>query len=174
MRIDVAKDWQWSDLYLREVRRVLMLNARFFVDFQVADYERDVKYATDITVNVDSEIAIAVRLRRPLYNFRDLTIRAERTSGAQTELEKLRAGYGDFYLYGWVQGQYIHEWMLVDLHRLRSTLLFYKDWPIRRNTDHQTAFIAIPYHDLRQAGCVLAAEIQTRPNSNDVFRRRNY
>lgn len=172
MRDDVIQDWMWSDGYLSEIRRILAINAFHLLDFEVAAGDADLKRATDMLIKVSGEKAIAVRLRRPYYNYRDLTIRAERASGVATELEKLRQGYGDYYLYGWIHDdKYIGEWMLVDLHRLRASGLLDRSWVLRRNKDGRTAFIAIPHTILREHNCIVAAEIYPIPipsHVNDV------
>lgn len=155
MRIDVAWDWTWSDGYLPEVRRILSQNALHLVGLSVATFHQDVKEATDMLVTVGGSKGIAVRLRRAMYGYRDLTIRAFRSSGTQTELEKIKAGRGDFYLYGWTDGMRIPEWMLVDLQRLRQSRLLDRQWRTIENTERMTGFIAIPYTALLSAGCLV-------------------
>lgn len=158
MNLDTAWDWTWSDGFLPEVRRILGMNALYLLEVAVASAQQDMKQATDMLVTVSGSIAVAVRLRRPVYNHRDLTIRAIRSSGATTELEKIRFGAGDFYLYGWTQGLRVPEWMLVNLHNLRASGLLNRQWQIIRNKDRRTAFIAIPHTLLKQYGCVVNAE----------------
>lgn len=154
LKLDVRRDFAWSDGYLPEVRRVLAANAIHLLDIDVATFHQDVKEATDMLVTVRGVKAVAVRLRRAQYPQRDLTIRAERKSGATTELEKIISGKGDFYLYGWTWDMQIAEWMLVDLHRLRESGLL-QDSQLIPNRDGQTAFIAIPYYRLAARGCVV-------------------
>lgn len=158
LRVDVQRDWDWSDGYLPEVRRILAQNALHLVSIRMASFHQDVKQATDMLLTIGGERSIAVRLRRAQYHYRDLTIRAQRTSGITTELEKIRAGHGDFYLYGWTDGPQIAEWMLVDLHRLRASGLL-ESRAFIRNTDGQTQFLAIDYHTLAAQGCVVAARV---------------
>lgn len=158
LRFDVRRDWGWADGYMPEIRRILEENALHLVDIRVASYHQDVKQATDMLVTIGGVKRIAVRLRRAHYHYRDLTIRAARTSGAATELEKIKAGHGDFYLYGWTEGPQIPEWMLVDLNRLRRSGLL-GDRQFIRNGDGQTAFVAISYYELNARGCVVAAHV---------------
>lgn len=154
-----VRDFNWQEGYLPEVRRILMQNAAFLFTVQIASFQQDVKEATDMVLSVQGQKRIGVRLRRADTGYRDLTIRASRVSGAQTELSKIQAGLGDAYLYGWTIGLHISEWMLIDLNRLRvSGLLGYA--PLRQNKDRQTSFIAIPYSMLRQYGCVLNANVR--------------
>lgn len=161
LRLDVRRDWAWSDGYLPEVRRILLQNAAYLFNVEVASFALDVKQATDMLLTVTGRKHIAVRLRRSTYFQRDLTIRASRSSGVKTELDKIRSGYGDIYLYGWTLDMQIQEWMLVDLHRLRKSGLLETRWPFIGNTDHTTSFIAIPYRTLHERGCVLSANVRT-------------
>jgi len=157
--INFKRDWNWQEGYLPEVRRILLQNAAFLFTVQIASFQQDVKEATDMVLSVQGQKRIGVRLRRAEYGYRDLTIRASRVSGAQTELSKIQAGLGDAYLYGWTIGLHISEWMLIDLNRLRASgLLTFA--PLRHNKDGQTSFIAISYPMLRQYGCVLNANVR--------------
>lgn len=161
LRLDVQRDWNWSDGYLPEVRRILMQNAALLFDVNIASTHQDVKEATDMVLTVGGQKAIAVRLRRAVYDWRDLTIRASRASGSRTELSKIRAGYGDLYLYGWTTGWSITEWMLVDLARVRESKLLGLRWRMTMNKDGVTGFISIPYITLREYGCIKAANVRT-------------
>lgn len=160
LRLDVQRDWNWSDGFLPEVRRILMQNAALLFTVQIASTYQDVKEATDMLLMVNGQRTVAVRLRRAQYSYRDLTIRASRISGARTELDKIRNGYGDIYLYGWTYGWTISEWMLVNLHRLRSSSLLNSHWKMTINRDGATGFISIPYMTLYEYGCIEAANVR--------------
>ncbi len=158
-RLDVLRDWGWADGYLPEVRRILALNAMTIFKFEIASYEADVKRATDMLISVSGEKAIAVRVRKEGYWQRDLTLRAHRSSGVLTELAKIQAGHGDFYLYAWAMGARLNEWMFVDLALLRKSGLLNRQWRLIPNKDKVTGFIAIPYTALRDSGCLVSFEI---------------
>ncbi len=136
------------------------MNAMSIFKFEVASFEADVKRATDMLISVTGEKAIAVRVRSEGYWQRDLTLRAHRSSGVMTELEKIRAGNGDFYLYAWSKGALLPEWMFVDLALLRKSGLLSRKWHMIPNRDRMTGFIAIPYTMLRDAGCLVTFEIK--------------
>lgn len=161
MRTDVSRDWNWSDRYLLEVRRILLENALYFLTVQIADEKQDLSEATDMIV-IGNQSRIAVRLRRAAYGYRDLTLRAERSSGVTTELDKVRAGFSDFYLYGWTNESRIQDWMLVDMNHLRASGLLQRNLRIIPNRDKRTGFIAIPYSVLRHAGCIANSNMQQR------------
>lgn len=154
------RDFSWQDGYMPEVQRILQLNAIYLFNVSIASWYQDVKQATDMTITLGGKPkSVGVRLRRSEYGYRDLTIRAVRSSGARTELEKIMSGMGDAYLYGWTHGFQISEWMLIDLNRLRGSGLL-EGAPIRRNRDAQTSFISITYLTLREYGCVLNANMR--------------
>lgn len=155
MRFDVARDWEWADGFLPEVRRILLQNAIELFDVSIATTTQDLSQATDMVITMRGEKAIAVRIRREDCTFRDLTIRAWRLSGAETELTKIKAGAGDLYLYAWAQGTKLPEWVLVDLDSLRASGLL-EDQSIIHNPDARTGFIAIPVSTLRLNDCVIA------------------
>lgn len=158
MRYDVIQDWQWSDGFLPEVRRILFANALHLFDVEIATEEQDLKQATDMVIRIQGEKTIAVRLRRSQYAYRDLTIRAWREGNIETELHKIKAGFGDLYLYGWTQDMKIAEWILVDLTKVRAFRLL-DGCSIRYNRDGRTGFIAIPYWQLKARKCLLAGII---------------
>ena len=110
-------------------------------------------------INIRGKMSIAVRLRRPKYDYRDLTIRAWREGNIETELQKIERGFADVYFYGWTNANMmIPEWMLIDVNRLRFSGLL-AAYPITRNRDQRTGFIAIPHSALHEAGCVIASTV---------------
>lgn len=162
LRLDVQRDWNWSDGFLPDIQKILIQNAFYVFEVKGASAQQDLKQATDLLLTVSGKKSVAVRIRRDNCRYRDLTIRARRTSGAKTELEKIKEGNGDLYLYGWALGtNSVREWMLVDLHKLRASGLLEHNWSLKKNTDNTTQFIAIPYSPLSECGCILAANVRT-------------
>jgi len=158
LRVDFQRDWYWQAGFLPEVSRLLLANAMYIFNVEVASAQQDMKEATDMLLSVAGQKKVAIRLRRAEYWKRDLTIRSVRSSGMKTELEKIQAGHGDLYLYGWTHDLTISEWMLIDLHKLRASGLLAHYGTIR-NRDRATGFVAIPYYMLRDYGCVLNARV---------------
>jgi len=151
-----ATDREWSDKYLPQVSEILRANAMHIVKVAIADNDVDCREATDMTVDVTGG-QVAVRVRRPYMHYRDLTIRSWRASGAKTEIHKLRDGFGDWYLYGWTNGQnQIGEWILVDLDKVREAGLL--DSPRKEipNSDRRTRFVAIGIPELERSGCIVS------------------
>lgn len=153
-------DRDYADSYTNQVLDILKYLVRHLVVLEVAPAEEDNKRATDFTVKMVGG-AVAVRLRRPKYAHRDLTIRARRDSGAKTELTKIREGHASRYFYGWLDASgIIAEWILVDLDRTRATGILEKPRAFIPNGDG-TYFIAIPWQELADAGCLIASKILT-------------
>lgn len=162
MKQDVQRDWRWSDGYLPQVRRILGNYALYLVDLEIASHQQDVSQATDMLIIVRGQKSVAVRLRRANYGYRDLTVRAWRASGAETELSKIQAGHGDYYLYGWTNGYDITEYMLVDLQQVRLTNIL-NNRKVIMNNEHQTGFIAVPFTELMGHGCIVGHLVKDYP-----------
>ncbi len=149
------RDREWADSYESQVLTILNTLISHLAVLSIATQEDDTHKATDIEVKLVGG-TIAVRLRRPYYDHRDLTIRSSRSSGVETELAKIKAGYAYRYFYGWIdKNNLIAEWILVDLNMVRAMGLLENREEIP-NTDGRTAFIAISASELRDKGCLIA------------------
>ncbi len=145
---------EWADTYVSKVLCILNTLIPHLAVLAIASDETDKKYATDLEVKLLGG-TIAVRLRKPDCQYRDLTIRALLDSGTTTELAKIKAGYAYRYFYGWVDDNgNIAEWILVDLDKVREMGLLEKERRLIPNGDG-TFFISIPIRELRQSGCLL-------------------
>ena len=148
------RDRVWADGFESQVLTILNGLLPHLVVLNVASQEHDNHQATDFEIQLVGG-TVAVRLRRPRYDYRDLTIRSSRTNGTKTELAKIKEGYAYRYLYGWIdENNRIVEWMLVDLDRVRSAGMLDGRREIY-NTDGKTAFIAIPAEELCAKGCLV-------------------
>ena len=119
-----------------KVVEILRRHAADVVQFNIATNEQDTKQATDFVVETTIG-RIAVRVRRYSSTgekYRDLTIRIRATYGGKTEIDKLRDGWGDLYLYCWQDAAgNLTEYMLVDIHKMRAAGLLGD--PSTRNTE---------------------------------------
>jgi hypothetical protein len=117
------QDRSWSDRFIPMVKAII---APHLLKLGDAPIERDLHEASDLIVLTVRNVAtIGVRLRRwesgYWSTFPDqFTIRCERDNGAVTELEKIKAGWGDWLFYGHAGDAGIHPWMLLDLAVLRD------------------------------------------------------
>lgn len=113
-------DRQWSDNFIPEIKAIVGPNL-----LEVADIELDGKQATDLIILKAKDMRIAARIRdaskyAQKYGHQ-FTIRSKRDSGAQTELEKIQRGWGDWFFYGFgdPESGTIVLWYLIDLHAFR-------------------------------------------------------
>ena len=153
---ETIRDWAWADGHLGEITRCLRSVAGEILNIHQATDKQDLYEATDYVVVIGGGGLVAVRVRDANKPWRDFTIRASRPSGVITELEKLRTGYGRWYLYAWARGGVFEEWLLVDLDVLRSSGLL--DRPERRRNRDGTQFLPLDIPAITTAGALIHYE----------------
>lgn len=141
----------WADGYLPQVEIAVRAVAGQIIEIREGTEDEDRKEATDYVVHVASG-TIACRVRDDC-KYRDLTLRASLPSGAKTELAKIKEGWGRWYLYMWVNGDRVDDWIFVDLDKLRASGLL-EDKRRQRNPDGVT-FLPLPAPKLVAAGCMV-------------------
>lgn len=158
-----------------EVKMILRRHAGEIVKFEAANSEQDTQQATDLVVYVKTG-AIGVRVRQfqsTKKKYRDWTIRCKSRHGYATEIDKLRAGWGDFYFYGWDSDSgRIDEYMLFDLAKVRDAGLLHVERKPTFNKDG-TAFITISALELYENGCLLIHTLPDVPGQYKVANRTN-
>ena len=165
MRLTSSTQWQndkgWADNYFTSIRNVIYKVTCQIVKIEVAPDQEDKENATDYKITLETG-NIACRVRRPSCKYRDLTIRATRTSGSKTELEKIREGYARWYLYAWAKdGNTFDAWIFVDLDKLRESGLLEQKHGVISNPDGKTGFIALSLNDLFLNNCIIAEGLKT-------------
>jgi hypothetical protein len=160
MRLTNLPQWQndkvWADNYFKSIRNVIYKVTSLIVKVEVAPDQEDKENATDYKITLETG-NIACRVRRPSCKYRDLTIRATRTSGSKTELEKIKEGYARWYLYAWAKDNVTFDaWIFVDLDKLRKSDLLSKEHQIISNPDGETGFVALSLNDLFLNDCIIA------------------
>lgn len=157
-------DRHWSDQFIPEIVNILENNAKYLLKIRVSSEDKDKTEATDLQLKVDSgDIAVRV-LREKKYE--TLTIRAYRSSGAKTELQKIKEGYCRWYFFGWCKDDKLSEWIIIDLDKLRESGLL-DEYKTIMNKDGTTGFIAIPLRDLIFKDCLIAFDT-AKGNLNNV------
>lgn len=151
------KNWDWQINFVEEVRDILKSQSMNIVKIEIATPEEDMKQCTDMKIKITAG-DIAVRIRRENCKYRDLTIRAY-NQGYETEIDKLRKGFGDWYLYAWVKDNSINEWVLVDINKLRDNGCFSGSRPIQMNKDKKTGFIKFSIKELIYYNALIATNI---------------
>lgn len=147
------KDFDWQRGLIPDIKRVL---ANYLIAEAPAD--EDMRHNTDLIVLKLDTIRVACRVRTNGYLQRypdEFTIRASRPSGAETELSKMLAGWGDYIFYGFASpdGTQLAAWMLGDLKVFRlwhSRELWAgrKPGKPQRNGDGSSSFHAYRISDL--------------------------
>lgn len=153
LRHDVRIDWEWASKFEREaishaVYQMFVKCSSIAEDFRGTDWK------------VDGAAAISCRLRRleSARRYRDFTLRVGRASGATTELAKIRDGIGDYYVYGWIDGDRLEEYIVISLDVFRNCGLAYLDRAMKKNMDGRTWFVAYRLEELWECGCIIAGE----------------
>src|SRR3990167_1331220 len=148
-------DLTWANQHLEAIRLVMKQVAQHVIEIVPATTAQDQHEATDYVVKVTSG-DVAVRIRRQRYAdlFGDVTLRLWRSSGAKTEVEKLKAGFARWYLYAWSPNGVFTSWVFLDCDRMRASDVFQHGIPIN-NTDGQSGFLALSIPTLRDHGCIV-------------------
>ncbi len=148
-----ALNFKWQEPYLPIVSQHLQEHIAPYIRFKVAPPKDDMERCMDLILTAQ-DLSIAVRLRRDSYTMRDFTIRYSVPSDAKTEIHKLRQGFGQVYFYGWVKGNAIPEYIIVDMANMRQSGLLTTPRRIFHNTD-KTSFVAYSIAELRQHNCLV-------------------
>ena len=112
----------FSDSHHDEIKQILKDNLMHITSIEIANDHQDMNEGTDYVIHIEGG-TIAGRVRRPDCKYRDFTIRAV-NKGYKTEIDKLREGFGDWYLYCWTnEYNRIDEWILVDINKIRKNSL---------------------------------------------------
>lgn len=146
----------------RHYEEILCRESRHIIKNRQATRSEDMTEGFDYAITLD-KTNIAVRTRSHDYlKFHDFTIRCE-NNGWKTELEKIKSGAGDLYLYCWKteDGKSIKKYWLIDLHILRSSGVLDKQRSVMLNGDG-TKFISISSDELFKSNALLASDTFTR------------
>lgn len=156
---------EFADSLSDTLKRIIHDNIGIIASVKASGHQADKATCTDFVVSTSSGNTIAARVRRPGVMFRDFTLRAK-SGSARTELEKIRDGYGDWFLYAWsAESGEIADWLLVDLNRLRLSGLLNQPRQIKDNTDGQTGFVTYTRSELRAADCIAKQMFELRSDS---------
>ena len=95
----LEKDWSLEHKFEPQIKAILA------DQFITKDIDADMEQATDFAIYVIKPFKVAVRLRRydyyPSFSHQ-FTVRWSRPSGAETEIDKIREGKVDYFLYGFI------------------------------------------------------------------------
>lgn len=150
---DVRADWTWASGREDEV---LDNVARHLLTIVHASKEKDQKQATDYEI-IPCGVSVQMRVRRTENTKRrDVTIRNFRSSGAETELSKIRRGFADVMVFAWFDANDLSEYLIVDLAKMRKTGLIDRPDGEKKNHDGKTGFAWWSWQTCQNFGCVIA------------------
>ena len=117
--------------------------------------EEDQKQNTDLLLLNFVSCKISCRVRKFEYlKFKEeFTIRSKSKTGAETEIQKIIQGFGDFFFYGFAdqEEKKICHWRLIDLKRFRlyfARLSFFGVLgQTKKNNDGSSDFLVFRYSD---------------------------
>lgn len=166
-----SKNVQFQHRYIMQAQQTIMRYVGYFVQFRLANEIEDTKQSTDAVIELENKATIALRIRRyKKYGpddkvYRDLTIRAQSKGGGETELHKIRAGWCDWYFYGWLNEHgTMTEYMLLDVARLRSSGLLSDNRKVTPNKgpDNKpdgTGFTSYTINELGKVGAIVVCHV---------------
>ena len=119
--------------------------------FKAGNAVEDTKEATDLRILNAQDQRVAVRLRSDRYRDKyggEITLRYDRPSGTQSEVEKIMMGFAQWFFYGFIDdsGRLI-QYTIINLNGVRLFLWEAKNLVETfciRNADNSSTFLAIP------------------------------
>lgn len=149
------EDRAWADKFLPHQKEI----AEKAIRVETAPIEEDLKRNTDLILRTvvpirDREVRISARVRRHTYaaRFKDeFTIRLDRPSGVETEMPKLRSGYGDFTIYGFESepgSDQMYPWFIANTAILRDYLNRGGYFKVERNSDGSSRLAVVHLGDM--------------------------
>lgn len=151
-----VKIQELNNKYMHCIEKFIKENAHSIIKIECADNESDTKKATDYKIQViGGDVACRIRfdfetMKNNKKIYRDFTIRTRSKNGGKTEIDKIKEGFADWYIYIWERIDDDYDYIFVDLNIVReSGILEVKRNQISNNDG--TYFIAIPLKEIRPA-----------------------
>jgi len=165
-----------ADKYRPEIERIIRSIAGNIIDVRESTPEEDQFNATDYVVTVsDGNIACRVREQYYWLKFGDFALRYSRPSGRITEFEKIRNGYGRWYLCAWTKrfsDNKLCAWVLVDLDRLRRSGLLDEPRSPILSPDNSGEFVVFSLLELFQHNCITEAHNEVKARILRMLKRQ--
>lgn len=110
-------------LHFNTIRKILNKYSYLFTRFEEATIEQDTMEGFDVIFSFP-DVKIPIRIRDFKYqSYMDFTIRSRSFYGMETEIHKLKKGFGDFYFYSWLsERNRIEKYIIVNLDRFRNVI----------------------------------------------------
>lgn len=143
--------------FSRHYQEILHRHSRLIFSINQSSTDQDMTEGFDYFLSFE-KVNVAVRNRAYLYleKYGDFTVRSRSLNGGKTEINKVREGCGDIYLYAWQnqQGSNLHTYLLLDLNRFRESGLAFQEKKHINNSDG-TCFFSYTMQELYRSDCIL-------------------
>jgi hypothetical protein len=151
----VEEDFEWQQKFRGHFSEIAQHSMRVEVAPAEEDWKRNTDFVLSTVVPVrDRQIRVSARVRRHKYirRYRDeFTVRLDRPSGVETEMPKIRAGWGDFTIYGFESepgSDRLGPWFIGNLGLLRDYLRRGGYYIPQTNRDGSSTFGAFHLGDM--------------------------
>lgn len=169
------EDFEWQKRFTRHFGEIVQQHAtRTHVAPAEEDWKRNTDFILSTVVSLPNrDVRISARARRRKYVARygdEFTVRLDRPSGAQAEMPKIRAGWGDLTIYGFESadcaseacghdesGHRLSPWFIGNVAMLRDYIARGGYWQVKGNHDGSSRLAAFHHADM-PLGFVLASE----------------
>lgn len=117
------RDRKWADKFIPAIKKAIIPHLQGAI-LDSLEREND----SDLVAFKSGQLTVFARVRRDSYYVRypnQFTLRSHRKSGAKTELERIIAGEGRYYFYGFAKPKSrgnLVAWYLIDLDAFREHL----------------------------------------------------
>lgn len=171
------EDFRWQERFGAHYSEIARQAIRVDVAPDVEDWKRNTDFILTATFpSKGRDIRVSARARRRKYLGRypgQFTVRLDRPSGVETEMPKLRKGWGDLMVYGFeseVDSNRLNPWWVINLEMLRDYIArggYFRSQP---NHDGSSSFAVFWLEDM-PLGFVLASDGIKPVDRDDVWFR---
>jgi len=165
--VSIRSDFEIAFAFQAQYKDHLAEIAQKVTRVDVAGWLDDTRRNTDfLVIAMANDWRITARVRQADERYRygaQFTIRLSRPSGAPTEMAKIKAGFGDFGIYGFASPDEpgrLCQWILYNIALLRCYLNDDGRWYQQRNIDGSSDFAAFDVDEVAgaQLGFLLNSE----------------
>ena len=169
------EDFEWQKRFRGHFSEIAQRAIRVSTAPAQDDWRRNTDFVMSTVVPLPNrDIRISARVRRHEYARRyadEFTVRLDRPSGAEAEMPKIKAGWGDFTIYGFESApgsDRLGPWFIGNIALLRDYIARGGYYKTQRNKDRSSRLAAFHLADM-PLGFVLASEGLTAWDSDRIY-----
>lgn len=155
MSTDFERDFEWQQKFTGHFSEIAKQAMRIGVAPAEEDWKRNTDFILSTVIPLGRQQArISARARRHEYKRRytdEFTIRLDRPSHLETEMPKIKAGWGDFTIYGFEAepgSDRLYPWFIGNLPLLREYLASGGYYKVQQNKDRSSRLAALHLGDM--------------------------